>query len=164
MGPFLSDHWGDIASVAGAGISFLGFTLAIILIWKAATAAVAAKQAALSTKNALAKNLTIADLVRASERLEEIKGLHRNSDCPIALDRYYDLRRLLADIRTRHPNLTNPEKGRIQRLVQHFMDIEPDVEAASRGQEPPEVEKLNGPIREAQNMIENTISKLQQSI
>ena len=123
MADWLADNWRDILSIAGLVVSVSGFSIAIWQIVRSRKAAEAAEIAVLATKESIAKNLTISDLVRASERIQEVRNLQRQGQWERALDRYYNLRIILFDISAQQPDLA-VEK----RLIRTFGEVQDGIQ------------------------------------
>ena len=68
-------------------------------------------------------------LTRVNERIDGLKELHRNNEWKRALDRYQELRRMLIDIRVRHPHLSDQQRTTIQGLVSRLRDMETEVDS-----------------------------------
>ena len=116
-----------MASAAGLIVSIVGFSVAIIQIMRSRKAAEAATEAASATKEVLARNLTIDDLTRASQRIQLVKELHWEREWRRALDRYYDIRVMLSDISSRHPDLSEEHRSTIQSAIQEIQALEGEV-------------------------------------
>ena len=69
MWDWIAVNWRDVISILGLVVSVSGFSIAIWQTPRTRRSAEAAELAVLKTK----KNLTIADLIRASERVDAIK-------------------------------------------------------------------------------------------
>ena len=123
MAAWLVDNWRDILSIVALIVSVGGFSIAIRQIVRSRKAAEAAEIAVLATKESIAKNLTISDLVRASERIQEVRNLQRQGQWERALDRYYNLRIILFDISAQQPDLA-VEK----RLIRTFGEVQDGVQ------------------------------------
>ena len=146
-------------------VSVGGFSIAILQIGRTKRAAEAAQQAAIVTRDSLAQNLTIADLARASERITEIIRLHREHEWSRSLDRYHDMRVMLADIRARHPSLTNEQRSTIQDVIAQLRTIESTVgEAVEVGEYPGDIQRHNTFLLGAQSTLDELASNLQQSV
>ena len=118
---------GVILSSVGLAVSLGGFYFAIRQIIRSRSAAEAATQAVVDTRESLAKNLTVADLNRASERLQQLKDRHLGGEWRLALDQYHDIRVMLSDIRARHPGLAEAQSAAIQEATTQLSVIENQV-------------------------------------
>ena len=127
MAAWLVDNWRDILSIVGLIVSVGGFSIAIWLLVRSKKAAEAVKTAVFETKEALARNLTIDDLTRASLRIQQVKELHWDREWRRALDRYYDIRVMLSDISSRHPDLSEEHRSTIQSAIQEIQALEGEV-------------------------------------
>ena len=162
---WLGNHWGDLVSILGLVVSVGGFSIAIAQIVRSRKAAEAAEHAALETREGLSKNLTIADLVRASERIEELKRLHRENQWALAISRYQDVRLMLRDVRAQHPKLTREQQRGIQNIITEFVDIESEVNGAiAGGRQPTETERIDIALLRAQSVLNELASDLKQSV
>lgn len=161
----VAENWRDIIAVVALAVSFLGFSIAIWQILRTRRAAEAAEQAASAARKSLAQYLSIVDLVRASERIEEIKGLHRRQEWQQALYKYHDIRLMLSDIRARHPVLTREQRQLMQQAVDQFVTIERAVaRALSAGGQPSNPNRYEGFLLDAQSLSDGLASQLKQSV
>ena len=158
---WIESNWGSLASVLGLAVAVVGLTYAIYQIRQTRSAATAAKEAALQARSALARNLTIADLTRASERMDELKRLHRSGQWQRAMDRYPDVRRLLVEILTRHQNLPTSQQRTIQTAIGRLRAMEETVEVALRDNSNPDLSQFNRTLSNVQAVLDQASSQLQ---
>lgn len=136
--------WGDMASVAGLLLTFVGFAITIIGVWRSKGAAEQARQAAVATREYIAHYDAIADLSSATATMEEIKRLQRYGVWAVLPDRYSELRRRLVAIRDSHANLGEDQRQALQGAMGTFADLERKIEKATAGgSAPPNPAKLN---------------------
>lgn len=146
-------------------VSVGGFYFAIKQINKTKGSVESAERATTETRNILGRNLTINDLTKASLQLQQVKELHLANDWHRALDRYYDIRTTLADIRSRHPSLKHGEKALIQQAIQQFITLEDVVRKSLRaGNEPDDVSRHDSALSRAQTVLDQLASDLQHAI
>jgi uncharacterized membrane protein YgaE (UPF0421/DUF939 family) len=129
---------GRLGFGAGFIVSVVGFSIALVQIRRSRKAAEAAEQAVIETRGTLARNLTINDLARASQQLQQMKDLHLERQWRRALDRYYDIRVMLSNVRSQYPNLTERQESTLQMAIQHLETLESDVREAVRNQRDPD--------------------------
>lgn len=135
---FLSEHWGDIASVAGVIISLVGFLITIIGVMRSKKAAQRAEEAVREVKKTILRADTMVELSTAVAIMEEIKRLHRITTAwEVLLDRYSILKRLLVTIRSSYTHLSEDHKTSLQNAIQHLSGIERKVERALALKSPP---------------------------
>ena len=158
---FVRANWGNIASVAGLIVSMVGFWFAIAQIRRSRTAAEAAREAANAARDRIAANLTIADLTRASDRIQELKELHRVQAWSRVLDRYPEVRRSLVEIRERHPGLTPQQLGILQNAVSQISIMEGEVETALAGNSAPSGTRFNPILSRIQLTLDEAVAQLQ---
>ena len=157
--------WGNLGPIAGLIVAVGGFAIAIWQITRTRRAAEAAEQAVVATRASLAAKLTIADLVRASERIQEIKRLHREHEWSRALDRYHDMRIMLADVRARHPSLADEQRSTIQGAIDQLGTIEARVaRPGGIGSDLATIERYDEFLLRAQSTLDELASDLQQSV
>jgi ERCC4-type nuclease len=164
---FVTEHWGDIASVVGVGISLVGFGITIWGVLRSKKAAQRAEEAAHDVKTQIFRTDTIEDLAAAITTMEEIKRLHRvNNAWPILPDRYSSVRRLLISIRTFSPYISEEQKESLLASVQHFSDMEKKVEKylANSEQQPPNAARLNEIVSLQLDRVNDTLFALRQQI
>ena len=160
---WFEDNWGSLASVVGVLVSLFGFGIAIVQIRRSRSAATAAKEAAEEAREALARDLTVADLVRADEQIQSLKEFHRVQEWRRALDRYPDVRRLLAEIAGRHQNLTDRHRESIQDAISQVLIMELTSETALINNESPDMTGFNERLSGVQSMLDEAAIQLQQS-
>lgn len=137
-------HWGDIASVAGFGLSIIGFSVTLWSVSRSKKAAQQAKEAVERARNAIFRSDTMVQLAAARQTMEEIKRLHREAAWRVLPDRYAALRDSLSSIRIATPNLPDKDKAVIQGAIEQFRTLEKKVERAlAANQNPPNVPRLN---------------------
>lgn len=163
MATFIADNWGSLASVSGLLVSLVGFTSAIIQIRRSHSAATEARDAAVAARQTMARNLTIADLTRARDRMQTLKDLHRIGPWERALDRYDEVRRMLVEIRGRHPGLTSQQLSIIQNAVVQVGIMEGEVRAALREGRQPDIARFDATLSETQATLDELSVRLEQS-
>ena len=161
---WIEANWGNVVSAVGLAVSIAGFAFAIVQIIRTRKVATAAKDAAESTRNALSRNLTIADLTRASERIEELKELHRSGEWRHVLDRYTAVRRLLVEIVTQHQDLSERPRGTLRTVIRLIEEMEGVAESALRDQDTPDMSDYNLIRSNAQSVLAEASIELQQSL
>ena len=140
----VENHWGDVASVVALVITIVGFCLTLYGIYKSKTAAERAEVAASSAKKAIVQIDTIAGISAAITAMEEVKRLHRITAWSVLPDRYADVRKALISVRSSNEQLTQECLAAIQDAIQHFAEIENEVEKAiASGRKEPGQAKLN---------------------
>lgn len=154
---------GSIASLAGVVISLVGLGFAIWHILRLRGETRAAREAAEETHRAVSRETAGMTLTRVSERIEGLKELHRNGEWNRARDRYPELRRMLVDIRIRHPLLSDEHRTAIQEVVSRLLQIETEVESAGGVIAPGIVPNFNYRLSESQASLAEIESQLQQS-
>ena len=143
------------------GVSLVGFPVAIYQIWRSRNAAEAAKKATV----AIAKNLTAVDLERGSNMIDEIRQLHRLGKWDVALYRYRDIRRMLSDIRARHPDLTTEQQGTIQSAIAHLQTLDRRVAEAEQTKSDPKVSgRDEAYLMRVQTTLDHLASELKQQV
>ena len=112
MADWLTGNWGSLASALGLLVSIIGFSIAVYQTMRSRKAAEAAERAVIETKSILAKNDAIADINVASERIQELRRIFRRGDASSdrALDTVYNVRRMLSDISSQYPSLTQCDR------------------------------------------------------
>ena len=141
MTNWIIGNWGSLASALGLLVSIVGFSIAVAQTISSRKAAEAARDAVIETRESLAKNDAIADINVASERIQELRRIFRSGDASSdrALDIAYNIRRMLSDISSQHPNLSRQDRlellaaaetlGRIERRAynQEYSDDDDDA-------------------------------------
>lgn len=118
---------GSIASLAGLAVSLLGLGFAILQLRKLRGETRAAREASESAERAVRRDLTATELTRLYDRIQELKVIHRRGDNELALYHYPIIILSLADIRRRHPNLTDGLHARISDAIDKVANMERTV-------------------------------------
>lgn len=139
-----ASQWGDLASIAGLGLTIVGFVVTIVGVRRSRAAAEAARLAAEATQASIAQYDAIADLSAAAAIMDEIKRLQRHGAWGVLPDRYGELRRRLVALKGSAAQLTEAHRQVFQSAIETFADLERRVErAASAAVPPPNPAKLN---------------------
>lgn len=160
-----SSKWGDLASVAGVGLTILGFAATLIGVFKSKSAAEKAAAAAREMRASLLYVDTVAELASALTTMEEIKRLHRAAAWPVLPDRYATLRRQLVGIVSAGSPVSDGHRGALQIAIDQLVAIERKVETAiARSDAPPNPAKLNQVVSEQIDRLEAVLRTLQRQI
>ena len=119
---------GNSASIAGVVVSLLGLGFAILQIRKLRGETRAALEAAQETRQAIGRELTTAKLTSLDNGLQELKRVHREGDRLKALDFYYQIQTMLAEVRRRHPDLDSGRQEAIAGAARDISVMESQVE------------------------------------
>jgi len=162
----IKDHWGDLASVAGALISIVGFIVTIIAVLFSRSAAQRAEAAAREVKAEIVRSDTIMELSAVITIMEEIKRLHRVNAWAILPDRYSSVKRLLISIRASSPSIPTEHRESLLAAVQHFSTMEKQVERflASPIGTAPNQAKLNEVVSLQLDRVNDTLGAIRQQI
>lgn len=134
---FLSEHWGDLASV-------VGFVVTIVLLLVSTSAARAAKQAAERTAWQVRWNLALSDVTAAISLVERTMALQRQGRWEDALDRYAMLKRLVVRIREEGPSFRGDRLKTVQTVINQITQARNRLEKElAEGPEQPDVVKYN---------------------
>ena len=140
----ITNHLGDVASVIALVVSFVGFAFSLLGIWKSKTAAERAEMAASNVRKAISQFDRVAAISAAITSMEEVKRLHRVIAWNILPDRDAEGRKSLISVRSSNPQLPQGCLAAIQGAIQHFTEIENEVEKAlASGRKEPSQAKLN---------------------
>jgi hypothetical protein len=120
---------GSIASLVGVVVSLGGLGFAILQLLKLRGETRAAMQAAEATRRAVGRDLAIADIGRTYERIQALKGIHRQGVPEEALYRYPEIRKGLIDIRSRYPDLPQSDAETIANAITLLQVMEELVES-----------------------------------
>ena len=100
---FWSVTWGDVGTVVGVIVSFVGLRWAIKVASGARTASKAAEAAASEARDQIANHLQAVDLQRAIGLIQRIKTLHDDNRWEASREHYQTLREMLSDVIARCP-------------------------------------------------------------
>jgi Co/Zn/Cd efflux system component len=123
MPSFFDTNWGDVATL-------LGFFITILTLQRTKTAAIAAKNAAESTKSEVLRIDTIIEFSAAIEIMAEIKRLHRVKAWQIVSDRYAAVCRSLTSIQKLNPDLGTEQRSVLGGAIVQFRRMENQVDRA----------------------------------
>lgn len=162
---FISEHWGDIASVAGVIISIIGFIATIINVARSKRAAQRAEEAAIDARESILRSDTLMELSTALTMMDEIKRLHRATAWNLLPDRYSLLKRHLVSIRTSNPQFIDAHQAALQSAIQHFSTMEKRVEKTLAGRvTPPNIATLNEIVSAQIDKVNEILAVFRQEI
>ena len=154
---------GSIASLTGVLVSLLGLAFAILQIRKLRGETRAAREAAEETRRAVDREIASISLARVNERIEGLKELHRRNEWNRALDRYPEIRRMLIDIRSRHPGMSEEQRASIQNVVTSLGRMESSIERSKLSASQKQAERFNRQLYKSQSALTELENELQQS-
>jgi hypothetical protein len=165
---FLSENWGNVASVLGLFVSLIGFYYALVSLResrevsvKAKDAAVRAEEAARATRDSIYKAETIASCSSAISILDEIRRLQREGSWNLLLDRYSTVRRVLQSI---DPEISDGHRLVLQGALTQFSDLESKIEkCVLSGKPPPNVVRLNEVVSRQSDKLYEVLMALKQT-
>lgn len=161
---WLTDNWGNLASAVGLLVAIVGLALVYLEATEAKNSAKAAEEAAENARKFVRRSLTVGDLQQAIDLVQTIKPLHRDAKWEVVVDRYQQLRSMLADIRARYPSLTLEQGEIIQRAIGQIALVEDKVDVAIRDGTPPlNAGGFNATLNRLQVTLEQLKSDLQMS-
>jgi hypothetical protein len=137
-------HWADFADVVGLVITVIGFGATLWATLRAKKASEQAKDAVADVQRRLAYFDMMAELASAIAVMDEIKRHQRENRWTMLPDRYSNLKRSLISIKASHPDLSDEESATMQAAIQHFTNIEQQVERVlAKSGKQPDVVRLN---------------------
>ena len=152
---------GSVASRAGLVVSSGGLGFAIWHILQLRGETKAARKAEEKARLAMSRETARMTLTRVNERIEGLKELHRNGEWYRAKARYPEIRRMLIDIRIRHPEMYDVQRNAIQTVVRRIARMENEVEG-SGARFPEELgQRFNRQLTESQLSVSEIESELQ---
>ena len=158
---FFSGHWGDLSSVAGVIVSFIGLTWAVTAARAAQSSAEAAKEASDETRDSIGHHLLAIDLERAINLIQRLKSLHRDARWEVALEQYQALRAMVSAIVAHSPESETELRERLSNARTLFREIEEYVEArVEQGLRTTDITKLNGQLNDVQSDLEDLSSRI----
>ncbi len=111
-------------------LTSVGFTVTIIGVLRAKSAAEQAQKAVADVREDVLRTNMVAEFAAAVAVMEEIKRLHRQEALPALLDRYASLRKSLVSIKSANGDMPEHHKIALQGSIQQFSDMEETVEEA----------------------------------
>lgn len=161
MMEFFFGHWGDLSSVAGVIVSFIGLTWAVIAARGARSSAEAAKEASDETRDSIGRHLLAIDLERAINLIQRLKSLHRDGRWEVALEQYQVLRAMISAIVAHSPECETKLRERLSNARTLFREVEEYVETrAEQGLGTADITKLNGQLNDVQTDLEDLSSRM----
>lgn len=149
---------GSMASLAGVVISLLGLGFAILQLRRLCGETRAAREAAEAAERAIRHDLTLTELTRLHDSIQDLKDAHRRGDVTRALSHYPSIMASLSDIRRRHPNLTDELRDRIVEAINRVADMERTVDRQEGSFSPEQAGEFNDALLGLQS---NLILELQ---
>lgn len=154
---------GSVASLVGVAVSLLGFGFAILQLRGLRGETRAAQQAAEETRQAVARDLVIADVSRIWGQIQALKEVHRVGDWGRALFLYPEIRQGLIHIRSRYPDLPDADSDRIRGGVALLDRMEQAIDSADRDVLQERVSEFNGRLTQIQTILDELESRWWQS-
>ncbi len=161
--------WGDVTddvlTLVGLGLTLIGFGLTFIGVWKAQSAATAAKDAVKDVRKDIQRIDAVAEISSALRVIEEIQRLQRQKKWDLLPDRYLTLRQSLIEIRGANADLTDDNKAALQSsivIVRGIMDqVEETLESEA---DSPKVAKLNSTLSEQADDLQVILTEVRTQI
>lgn len=132
---YFLENWGNFVGALGLIITLLGLIVSFLAFkraGKARDAAEAAEAASRETRSTITRSLTTVELERAIALVQRLKDLHRANKWETSLEHYQPLRVTLAEIRSRHLNLTSELRQTLDDAILNVTTMENDVSTAVR--------------------------------
>lgn len=156
VGKFFSDNWRDLVSVAG-----LVFT--VWTLFRANTAARAAKEAVTELKKKLSTFDTALALSSIIDNIKQIRKLQREDAWKKVPSIYTTVRMSLAEIHSNNLALSECDREQIQNAATELAQIEERIETELRSnREPDDMAQINQIISEYEAAFTTIRSKLRQ--
>lgn len=154
MKQFLTEHWGDTASVAGLVVSLVGFVIAIRQASRARTAAQRAELAANQIRSTIYGFDLLQNLTALTQILSEIVTLHRHAAWQAVVERYATARKFVVAIQAAGFAFSVKEKEVVASLRRQLAEMEKKVERVIVSENrPPDASRYNETIRQFQDDI-----------
>ncbi len=155
---FLTEHWGNAASVAGVVVSTVGLIWAIVVARGARSASRAAQKAAQETGFRIAQHLQATTLERSIALIQRLKLLHRLGSWEAALEQYQALRMMLNEIVARLPQGEAESRRMLVTAIRAIRDMENLVERQPDLRPGPEnISRLNRRLNRIQSELESLV-------
>jgi hypothetical protein len=122
------DHWANFSSVAGLGVSLVGFIWTLVLVWKSKTAAQQAAEASLRVKDALLRSESLTNCSTAISLIEEIRTFHREAEWDKALYRYSRLTPILLSLKADKHSFSEKDVGTIASVIKQVAGCEKEID------------------------------------
>ena len=157
---YIAANWGSFVGLLSLTVTVVGLFLVFRRAGEAQTSAAAASAAALETREAINRVLTIADLQRAIALIERLKGLHRDKKWDASVGHYSDLRHMLSDIDATHPEPSQEIHKTLIEAIPQITVIENSVDRALReGTTPAGARNFNTRL----NIIQDSLQEIASS-
>lgn len=156
IGKFFSDNWRDIVSVAG-----LAFT--VWTLFRADTAARAAREAVTELRKKLSTFDTALALSSVIDSIKQMRELQREGVWRKVPTIYTSVRMSLAEIQSNNFALSESDRQQIQNAATELARIEERIETELRGdREPDDMAQINRVISKYEAIFTTMRSKLRQ--
>jgi hypothetical protein len=163
--PNFFQRWGDIASVFGVIVSFVGFAVTIWGVIRSKNAAQKAEEEVLKVKGSILKLNTVMGFSEAITIMDEIKRLHRAAVWDVLPDRYSLLRRILIEIKSSNSALPDDYKEALQEAIRNFSAMENEIEwVLETREEPPNTAKLNEVVSIQLDKLSEVLAAVRQEV
>lgn len=127
---FWQQHWGDVASIVGVAIAWIGFTWTILLTTESRSAARQARAAAEEARNRVYHFDAVVDLTQAQTTLKHIMQHHRNQEWDHLPARHAEVRSLLVSLKAPGSSLSESQRTRTSGVLAQLNAIDDKVEKA----------------------------------
>jgi hypothetical protein len=150
----LASTWADVFGI-------VGFTLTLIVAWRARSAALAAKEAAEKTRNSIRLFDTVVDFQATISMLEELKRTHRqNVDLSSLPERYASIRKHLILLRNSGVTLDDEQESVVQNAIANMQSLERQGERSVATNTPVRADKLNALISDDLDALLTILQRL----
>ena len=162
---FHEQRWGDLASVAGFFVTFVGFAATLFQIARARQVSALVAERVSEVRLKISQQSLAVDLAALMNDIEEIKALHRIGAWGAMPSRYTSIRKRLLSLKSNSETLTKLQKSSIQGVIGQFKEIEEIVEATLASGEPPDnVARLNKLASAQSDKLTAVLTAVQQQI
>jgi hypothetical protein len=160
-----TDESSALINVGGIIISLIGFGATIWTLLKTKNAADEARKAVTRVREDMRNIKTVTDFSQSIAIMDEIRRLHREGSWQILPDRYSILKGLLISIRSTNPSLPDKHKVALQNAIQHFTNIESQIERSlESGNSPTNIAKLNTIVSKQMDALREALVEIQATV
>ena len=119
---------GSIASIVGLPLSLLALLFALYQLARLRGEMRAARAAAEEARRLFQRDLAHTDMTRLRGHIRGLVELHRRRDRERSLDQYSEIRRMLREVRQRHPNLSDEQRRAILDVMAQLGEMQWELE------------------------------------
>lgn len=163
---FIQNYYiGDIASIIGLLITFIGFFFTILNTFKSKSAAENTEKEVHRIRESISKQNALINISSGLNMINEIKKLNRTQNWDILVDRYTELRHFLINLKEEYPQTNTLHLSLLQNAITQTKSIQNKIETyLYHPEKQPDIGKINKTISKIMDDLQVLIQNLKKEI